>query len=281
MKAFTFIKKHKNILIAAAIALLGGACWYLLWNQLGNSVEEAAYDAAYENLVFDGAYYQISTLDVAQLYLPDIQTINGKLCGSRLGELSFPTQYGTVTCPIYACKLLEAAGKQNALVVLEREDGYSVYELVGFQYLDENPSIWAVCASYGIGAASDFESVTVSDMDDNVLAEYADADALSDFFDRFVKLGEALSDEAQSQLYYDVYAAEYGEDENIVMTNGIVETKDAETYQKAMALWTTDLRIVDIRLKNGLQLRGCIYAPVPGVFSVYGNYQISEPFFAP
>lgn len=281
MKVITRIKKHKNVLIAAAVALLGGACWYLFWNQLGNRVEDAAYDAAFENLVFDGAYYQISTLETAQLYLPEMQTVNSALCGSRLGELSFPTQYGTVTCPIYACKPLEDAGKQNALVILEREAGYSVYELVGFQYLDESPSIWAVCASYGIGAASDLESVTVSDMDDNVLATYTDADALSDFFDRFVKLGENLSDEAQSQLYYDAYIAEYGENENLVLENGTVETKDDQTYQQAMALWTTDLRIVDIRLRNGLQLRGCMYAPVPKVFSVYGSYQITEPFFAP
>ena len=51
-------------------------------------------------------------------------------------------------------------------------------------------------------------------------------------------------------------------------------------YQEAMEYWTQDLRLVTITLKNGLQLRDCIYAPVPGTFSVYGDYKITEPFFS-
>ena len=46
-----------------------------------------------------------------------------------------------------------------------------------------------------------------------------------------------------------------------------------------MKFWTKDLRLVTIKLKNGYQLRDCIYAPVPGTFSVYGDYKITEPLF--
>ena len=47
-----------------------------------------------------------------------------------------------------------------------------------------------------------------------------------------------------------------------------------------MDFWTKDLRLVTIKLTNGLQLRDCIYAPVPGTFSIYGDYKITEPFFS-
>ena len=46
-----------------------------------------------------------------------------------------------------------------------------------------------------------------------------------------------------------------------------------------MAYWNTDARMVTIRLKNGLLMRDCLYMPVPGIFAVYGNYRLTEPFF--
>ena len=181
--------------------------------------------------------------------------------------------------PLYACKPLADAGKENALILAERGGDYYAYELVGFPYLDDSPSIWAVCASYGIGAAEDLASVSVYDADGTPLYDIADADALSDFFDKFVKLGANLSDEEAAQAYYDAYVAAYGADEKLTLQNGNVEAADDEIYEKAMTLWSEGVCLVTIRLQNGLQLRDCIYAPVPGLFSVYGIYPITEPFF--
>ena len=268
------LKKHKAGLIAVGIVLLIAAAWLLLWNHVGNQVQKAAYEASFDTLVFSGAYYQRCDLVTVQDYLPDTAALDASLCGSRLGEVSMPA-----VCPLFACKPLEDAGKQNAVILMQRDAEYIPYELTGFQYLDDSPSIWAVCSSYGIGDATDFESVTVRDASDNVLETIDDPQALSAFYEKFLKLGDDLSDEEQSQRYYDAYVSEFGESEKIYMEDGKVQTADTETYDAAMQFWTTDLKKVDLRLKNGLQLRGCIYAPKPGIFSVYGDYVITDDFF--
>lgn len=277
MKAF--IKKNKWILLAAAGVLLLACGWLLLWQYIGGQVEKAAYEVAYEQLSFDGAYYAQCDLATVQLYVPEADAIGEELCGEQLGALSFPAQTGTVTCPLYACRPLEEAGKRRAIILLERESGLLAYELAGFSYLDESPNIWAVCASYGIAWPEDFESVTVSDAEGNVLETITDADALSDFYDKFLKLGEDLGEEGLAQAYYDAYVGKFGESDRIHLTDGTVEAASDEAYSEAMEYWTEGLRLVTIRLTNGLQLRNCIYAPVPGIFSVYGDYALTEAFF--
>lgn len=277
MKAF--FKENKRILLAAAIVLLLVGGWLLLWRYVGGQVEQAAYSAAYEQLSFDGAYYAQCNLETVQLYVPEAESIGRALCGEQLGELSFPSESGVVICPLYACKPLEEAGKRRAIVLLEREGTLLPYELAGFQYLDGNPNIWAVCASYGIGFPENFESVTLADADGNVQETLTDADALSDFYDKFLKLGEDLGEEGLAQAYYDAYVEHFGESDEIRLANGTVEAVSEEAYEEAMAYWTEGLLLVTIRLDNGLQLRNCIYAPVPKVFSVYGDYAVTEPFF--
>lgn len=277
MKAF--FKENKGILLAAAIVLLLVGGWLLLWRYVGGQVEKAAYNAAYEQLSFDGAHYAQCDLETVQLYVPEADSIGRALCGAQIGELSFPAENGVVTCPLYACKPLEEAGKRRAVVLLEREGSLLPYELAGFQYLDDSPNIWAVCASYGIGFPENFESVTLADADGNVLETVTDREALSDFYDKFLKLGEDLGEEGLAQAYYDAYTARFGESDQIRMANGTVEAVSEEAYEEAMAYWSEGLLLVTIRLDNGLQLRNCIYAPVPKVFSVYGDYAITEQFF--
>ena len=63
------------------------------------------------------------------------------------------------------------------------------------------------------------------------------------------------------------------------MEEDTVKAVSDEVYQEAMEYWTEGLRLVTIRVKNGYQLRGCVYAPVPAVFSVYGEYKITDAFF--
>ncbi len=277
MKAF--LKKHMVILIILAVFLLLAGIWLLLWRHIGNQVTKAAYRAVYDTLSFDGAYYAKCDLSTVQAYLPETDAVTKALCGEQLGTLSFPSEDGTVNCPLYACKPLTDAGKNNAIVLLEQTDGISAYELSGFQYLDQQTSIWAVCASYGIGGGEDLEAVEIKDQDGKLLETITDSAALSDFIDKFLKLGEDIGENGIAQAYFDAYTAEFGETDQIWFEDGTVKAANDAVYQEAMKFWTKDLRLVTIKLKNGYQLRDCIYAPVPGTFSVYGDYKITEPLF--
>lgn len=276
----SFWKEHKKFLIGTAAVLLFAAAWLLIWNRVGRQVEQAAYQSVYDTLTFDGAYYQKCTLETVQDYLPEVQQIGAELCGSELGMLQFPSENGTAECPLYACKPLEDAEKERGIVLLKGQDGYMAYELSGFRYLDDSPSVWAVCASYGIGKASDIESLTVKDADGNMLETVTDSKALSDFFNKLVKLGDCLTDEALAQIYYDAYTAEFGDDGVLTITDGRLKAKDDASFAAAAEYWNRDLKLVTIRLKNGLLMRDCMYIPVPGVFAVYGNYRVTEPFFS-
>ena len=277
MKAFW--KEHRMFLIGAALLLLFIGAWMLIWHRVGGQVEQAAYRSVYDTLTFDGAYYKKCTLEVVQEYVPEAAEIGEALCGEELGMLQFPSEEGTVECPLYACKPLEEAGKERGIVLLKGQDAYLAYELSGFRYLDDAPSVWAVCSSYGIGKAEDIESLTLKDADGNLLETVTDSAALKAFFDRFVKLGDCLSDEALSEMYLESYTAEFGDDGKLEIKDGKLRAKDDEALAAAMEYWNTDVRMVTIRLKNGLLMRDCLYMPVPGIFAVYGNYRLTEPFF--
>ena len=278
MKAF--LKKHLGMIIILAAFLLFVIGWLLIWGRVGKQMTQAAYRSVYETFSFDGAHYVQCDLQTVQAYLPDTDAVTEALCGEQLGELSFPSETGTVTCPLYACKALQDAGKKNAIVLLKQQDGIRTYELTGFQYLDKQTSIWAVCASYGIGYPDDIESVTVRDQDGSLLETITDKQTLSAFFDKLLKLGEDIGQEGIAQAYYDAYAEKFGRTDQVWLEDGTVKAKNDTVYQEAMEYWTQDMRLVTIVLKNGLQLRDCIYAPVPGTFSVYGDYKITEPFFS-
>ncbi len=275
-----FLKKNKAVILFTAVLLLIVGGWLLFWGHLGKQVEKAAYQSAYEQLVFGGAYYAQCDLDILQEYLPDVQQIDESLLGEQLGELSFPSADGMVICPLYACKPMQDAGKKNAVVLLKQTDDIFPYELSGFQYLDEQTSIWAVCASYGIGYGSDLEAVIVKDADGKLLDTITDSDKLDQFVKQFLSLGEDIGEAGQAQAYYDAYTAEFGKTDQIWLENGTVKAADDAAYQKAMEFWTQDLRLITIKLKNGYQLRNCIYTPIPKTFSVYGDYAFTEPFFS-
>ena len=273
-------RKNTGLFIFLAVTAVVVAGWFLIWRHLGRQVEKAAYESAFDQLIFDGAYYHRCELETVQDYLPEVQEIGEALRGEQLGTLNFPAEEGTVKCPLYACKPLTDAGKMNAVILLERDAGFVPYELAGFRYLDESPSIWAVCSSYGIGRASDLESVTVTDPETGKSETITDEKALSDFFDKFVKLGEDLGQAGTAKAYYAAYTAEFGESDDMVLEDDTVKAANDEINEKALAFWTKDVRRVTIRMKNGYVLRDCIYAPVPKIFSIYGDYAITEPFFA-
>lgn len=275
----TFLKEHKGILIGSALVVLFGSLWLLLWHRISQNVQQAEYNEAFQSLIYDEAYYTLCDAKTASLYLGEVQQIDRSLCGQQLATLSIPTAGGTVSCPLYACKALESAGKENAIVLLERGSGLSAYELTGFRYLDTHQSIYAVCASYGIGTGSDLASVSVYDNDGTLLSEYTSEADLNKFFENFTKLGENLTDEQTAQIYRDTYIAEYGDDGKVSIAEGKVTVSDQEAHDKAMELWSKGVCLVTIRIKNGLQLRGCVYAPQTKLFTVYGIYKFETPFF--
>lgn len=277
MKAFW--KEHWKFLLGMTLLLLFIGAWLLIWHRVGHQVEQAAYRSVYDTLTFDGAYYKKCELETVQDYVPEAEAIGESLCGEELGMLQFPSEDGTAECPLYACKALEEAGKARGIVLLKGQEGYLAYELSGFKYLDESPSVWAVCASYGIGKAEDIESLSISDADGDPLETVTDSAALKAFFDRFVRLGECLTDEALAKAYYDSYTEKFGDDGKLEIKDGRLLAKNDEDLAAAAEYWNTGARIVTIRLKNGLIMRDCLYMPVPGIFAVYGNYQLTEPFF--
>lgn len=277
MKAFW--KEHWKIVLAVGLFLLFAGGWFLIWNRVGNQVEQAAYRSVYDTLTFDGAYYHKCELATVQDYVPSASEIGEALCGEELGTLQFPSETGTETCPLYACKPLEDAEQARSILLLKGQEGYLAYELSGFSYLDDSPSIWAVCASYGIGAAEDIESLTLADADGNLLETVTDRAQIKDFFDKLVKLGDCLTDEELALAYYDSYTAKYGDDGTLEIKDGKLQAKDNKAFSAAMDYWNTDVRMVTLRLKNGLLMRDCLYAPVPGIFAVYGNYRLTESFF--
>ena len=278
MKAF--LQKHWIFLLCAGLLLIVAGCWLTVWHRLGRSVEQAAYRSVFDTLTFEDAYYTKCDLQTVQDYVPEAAEIGAALCGEELGMLQFPTESGTVECPLYSCKPLDDAGKVHAIVLLKGQEEYLAYELSGFRYLDESPSIWAVCASYGIGKAEDLESLTLADADGNVLETVTDSAALKEFFDKLVKLGDCLTEEDLAHAYYDAYTEKYGEDGKLEIQDGKLKAVSDEAFSAAMDYWNTDMRAVTIRLKNGLLMRDCLYAPVPGIFAVYGNYRLTEPFFS-
>ena len=65
----------------------------------------------------------------------------------------------------------------------------------------------------------------------------------------------------------------------LTIKGGRLKAKDDASFAAAAEFWNRDVRLVTIRLKNGLLMRNCMYMPVPGVFAVYGNYRVTVPFF--
>ena len=271
--------KSKAPLLIAVLFLLLAAVWYGIWNRLGSVLGRSRDQAAFNTFTYEGAYYAKCDLAALRCYLPDAAQIDGSLCGEELGALTIPTKQGEQHCPLYAEKDFPEADPAYPLLVLAHDGTYSVYECAGFASLDESPSVYAVCAAYGIGAGSSIAEVRVSDSDGTLISAITGQDDLERFFQGLLKLGDDIGEEGLANAYRDAYTEACGDDGKVTVENGRVRTADDETYQKAMKLWSEGICTVDIRLQNGLQLRGAVYAPVPAVFSLYGDYRITVPLF--
>jgi hypothetical protein len=271
------LKKHgfKLLMLLLILAFAGG--WALIWKRIGDAMDSAAEDQAYTGFLYDGAYYTRCSAEVLARYTD--QTAPDASCrGESVGDVEFETEAGTLYCEAYSCTLVPEH-EPPALLMLDRP-GDPVYELSGFQSLDDAPSAAAVCAAYGIASADDLSSVRITEGDGTPIDEITAADDLAAFYAKLTALGEDIGRAGMAQAYYDVYLEKYGESGGISLENGEIRFADKETETQAMALWSEGLCLVTIRLKSGLQLRDLVYAPVPKAFAVYGSYRLTEPFFS-
>lgn len=279
MKAKEIIKEHKGVIIVVALVLLLAGGWYYMWSRIAANMTLANYETGYEQFTFEGAHYLLCDSASLHGYLPDAAGADESLCGERIGEMSFPSSAGTVSCPLYACKVFGDAAPYP-LVIAERSGQYAAYELAGFESLDESPSAADVCAAYGITGAEAVAQIELRDADGSLLETVTDAEAIADFCGKLTALGDDIGEAGLAKAYYDAYTAEYGETDKLTLTDGKIQYADDEIYQHAMEYWSSGMCLVTVKMKSGLQLRNAVYAPVPAVFSLYGDYAFTEAFFA-
>lgn len=279
-KHCTITRKHRFLIIGISVAGILLILWFAMWQRIGKELDQAESDAAYSSFALEGAIYAACTETIMQEYLTEPIQYHAADCGSVLGEVSFHTAQGTTTGTVYRLRQLEDAGLKDAVILMQRGGRYTGYELVGFEALQNSPSISAVCNAYEIYSHADLQSVTITDADGAVLETVSDAKALSDFYEKLIALGDDIGAAGQAKAYYDAYVQKYGASDAIAINGDTVETADEDTYLKAMDLWSNGMCTVSIRLTNGLFLRDLVYAPIPGVFHVYGYYTITDSFFS-
>lgn len=267
--------------IAAVLVILAG--WLFLWHRIASQLQQAQDAAAYIEFRYAGAYYTECDLSVVQLYAPDITELSHDICGSVAGEVTdFPHATAAVQKTAYHLAALESAGKRDGILLLEDGDTLRCYELTGFQALDDAKEISDVCAAYGITGAEDLLQVTVAEVDGTLIDTLTDAADLEGFYEKFVALGTRLGTEEQMRAYYDAYDAVYDAEADLILDleqHSLTPTSDA-AQERAYALWGEGMCVVTLELRNGLQISDMIYAPTPGLFTVYGQYRLSEPFFS-
>lgn len=275
------MKKYKNLILICAAVLLFAGGWLFIWHRIGTQLDQAGYDAAFDTVEFMGAYYTACTAEDAAAYLGEELSADAEsLCGSAFPEKVQIPAAGNVQCSAYHCKLLEDTGRRDGIILLERQGQKIPYLLADFVSLGETPSITEVCAAYGLQSAEDIAAVEVCDGDGTLLESITDSDARSQFYQKFAALGDALTDEETAAHYLAAYEAEYGETDALTVENGQVSAADNETYNRAMELWSTGLCLVHIRLSNGLTLRGTVYTPGAGLYTVRACYALETPFFS-
>ena len=259
------------------LALLA-ACygWYFLWQRVERSISDAEFGSEISTFQANDAYYMRLDTDGLRAYLPDADGVSEALCGDPLGPQAFQISAGTVTGKAYTLKGYVYTSAAPPVEVVELSGKYYAYELVGFRSLDNSPTVQQVFEAYGITGADAIAEIAETDAETKKTAVYSDADTLAERYSLYRSLGAPMTDAQSAQAYYDAYVKEYGETEQLAIEEGEVRAKDEDTYEKAMSLWGKGMYTADISLKNGLKLRGCMCAPVPGIFGLYANYPMPE-----
>lgn len=269
------MKKYWKYGIVFLLLLALGGGWYLLWNHLEETMEEAQYEMQFASFDADGAHYLRMDKDGLHAYLPDEDYVTARLCGESLGTQILATSVGTVAANAYTLKGYAYSGEHIPVRVLDVSGKYYAYELKGFRSLDGKPEIGAVCSAYGLNSAEDLAEVTETAAGTGEVRHITDAAELADYYSRITALGKPLTDAEAAKKYYDAYITEYGETDKLFIEEGTVKSEDDETYQHAMQFWGEGMYTAEISLKNGLKLRGCICSPNAGIFSVYANYEMN------
>ena len=270
------MKKYLKFIIVFLVFL--GACglWYFMWQRVEESLNTAEFEAQIRCFDANGAHYLRLDNAGLRVYVPESDGADKSLCGAELGTQALNVAAGTISAPAYALKDYAYTGEYVPVQILNISGKYYAYELIGFQSLDSTPSIGTVLEAYGITGADAIAEITRTDAETGESRKLTDADDLDAVYQQLAGLGEPMTDAQAAQAYYDAFIAEYGETEQIVIEEGEVQTLDDDTYQKAMTFWGRDMYTLDIRLQSGIMLRGCIFAPVPGICSVYGNFALPK-----
>lgn len=270
-----FLKKYGAGIAAAAAVLLIAAGWIIAWRRIGNAMHDAEYAEAFSSFTYDGVYYSRVTDSELSARYGEQRTPEG-IAGDRLGSVPFVTPRGTENGTLYAVGTADVTDGRYPLTVLQCGAGWFAYELSGFVSLGESPSISEVCGAYGLTEPESIVSVSIADADGSFLAELTDSASIRAFYEKLIRLGDDIGEEGQARAYYEAYIDKYGEDDGVTFADGSVQFANEEARTRAMTLWAEGVRLVTIRLINGFWLRDLVYAPVPGIFSVYGNYRFED-----
>lgn len=269
-------KKRTLLCIVIPLLLLLAAGYLLMWHRIRTKLQDAEAEAQYAVFTLDDAVYEECSLGIVQLYAPEITGITKEICGESAGSARFSEE----EYPLYRLLALEAEGKRDGILVMEKEGVLRCYELTGFLSLADSPSITDVCQVYGIQSAEDIRSVSVTEADGTPIDTMTNSEDISGFYQKFAALGESLSDAEQAKAYYDVYAEKYGDTDDLTIEGASLTANSEEANERAYALWGEGMCMVGLELSNGLRISDMVYAPVPRIFSVFGNYRLTEAFFS-
>ena len=270
-----FLKKYGIGLAAAAAVLLIAAGWLVVWKKIGSAMHDAEYESAFDQFAYHGLYYaRIGESELNDHYSAP-RTPEG-IAGTRLDVITLPTPHGKEDCTLYAAGNGEGIDGQYPLTVLHCGAGWFAYEATGFESLGDAPSVTEVCGAFGLHSAESIESVSVADADGTVLAELTDTEDLRSFYEKLIRLGDDIGEAGQAKAYYDAYIGKFGENAGVTFSDGVIQFESDEANKQAMEYWAEGMRLVTIRIRNGFRLRNLVYAPVPKVFSVYGNYRFDD-----
>ncbi len=264
-----------KIVASVLIVLLVCGGWYLIWNRIGQARARSEQQAKYESFAFAGAIYEECTLEVLQLYDRNVTQLDAQCRGSQAGDVDIADK----TLPVYHFAPLEREGKQDGILLTEENGTLRCYELCGFAALDDSSDMAKILDAYGMESAENIVSVRISDVNGNPVDVYTQQTQIQAFYEKLAALDSPLSAAELAKQYYDVYAAEYGENgktDDLVLNGDTIQPKTEEIEAKAAAFWAQNIRIINLELNNGLWMNNLVYAPQLEMMTVCNNFRMAE-----
>lgn len=262
--------------VLIVLLLCGG--WYLIWNRIGQARARSEQQAKYASFSFAGAIYEECTLEVLQLYDRNVTQLDAQCRGNQAGDADIADK----TLPVYHFAPLEREGKRDGILLTEENGILRCYELCGFAALDDLSDMAEILDAYGMESAENIVSVRISDVNGDPVDVYTQQTQIQAFYEKLAALDSPLSAAELAKQYYDVYAAEYGENgktDDLVLNGDTIQPKTEEIEAKAAAFWAQNIRIINLELNNGLWMNNLVYAPQLEMMTVCNNFRMTEPPF--